>query len=179
MRIMLIAACIMAGGATLLGGCSGKSDGSKGSSTTTTVTSTSTASFAPATPKPGLWEMTASAAGMPAPMRTRVCIGAPAPGANPFTPPPQAGQSCGRNNVTRTASGYAIDVECTMNGVTMQTKGQVTGDLASSFKTETTTRMSGPNIPAALQSPHASTVEAHFVGACPAGVKPGMVSQAG
>ena len=180
-RTIIKVACVAVSGAALLAACSGKpgASGAKTSSTTSTTTSATAAAAAPAAPKVGLWEMTAAAEGMPGPMKTKMCIGAPEPGSTPFAPPPQPGQTCAKRNVVRTATGYTIDVECAMNGMTLQTTGEVSGDFASSFKTVTTTKMSGANVPAQMQTAHTSTVEARYLGACPAGVKPGMVSRAG
>lgn len=131
------------------------------------------------TPRPGLWAMTVSAEGMPRPMTTQVCIGAPAPGANPFVPPPQPGQACTKQSVTQTASGYAIDMQCSMNGMTMVATGEVSGDLSTSYRTVMRTKMSGPGIPAAMQVGRTSRMESKYLGSCPAGMRPNTVRAAG
>ena len=158
-----------------LAACSGKHDATSGNAADATAAATPTM----ATPKPGLWQMTVAAAGMPSPMTTQVCVGAPAPGVNPFSPPPQRGQACSKNSFTKTAAGYSIDTECTMNGMTMSSKGEVSGDFSSAYTIAMKTKMTGANIPAAMQAERASTVTAKYVGACPSGMAPGTTKQAG
>ena len=174
------ATVFMLGAAALLAACSGKSGGSS-SSTTTSSSSTTTASApaAGAFPKAGLWEMSATSSMTPTPMKTKVCMGMPAPGSNPFAPPKSsaAGGACAKNEVTKTADGYAIDMQCAQNGMTMATTGTVTGDFSSSYKTVMTTKMTGANVPAMMQNGTTSTVEAKYLGACPSGMSPGAVSQ--
>ena len=178
MRTTIIAGCLALGSGALLGACSAKHDAANTTASTTSSTTTATAPMTSAMPKAGLWEMTVTGAGMPAPMKTKACLGgAPAPGANPFTPPAQPGQTCAKNSVVKTAAGYSIDTECTMNGMTMSTKGDVTGDFSSDYKTVMTTKMTGANVPAMMQTARTSTAEAKYLGACPADMKPGMAAQ--
>ena len=173
-----VMAVLMLGGVGLLGACSAKHDTSTTTTTTTTASTTAPAVAAMA-PKAGLWEMTVSGGGMPASMKTKICIGAPTPGVatNSFTPPPQPGQTCARNNVVKTATGYAVDMECAMNGMTMTTTGDVTGDFTSDYKTVMTTKMTGANVPAMMQTEHTSTSEAKYLGQCPAGMAPGTATR--
>ena len=116
--------------------CSGKHDAASGNVADSNAAATPTM----ATPKPGLWQMTVTAAGMPNPMTTQVCVGAPAPGVNPFSPPPQPGQACSKNAFTKTASGYSIDAESMMNGMMMSTTGEVSGDFSSAYTIAMKTR---------------------------------------
>ncbi|MET0272254.1 MAG: DUF3617 family protein [Phenylobacterium sp.] len=123
-------------------------------------------------PKAGLWELTVTAAALPEATKMQVCVGEPTPGSNPFTPP-QPNQTCAKNNVVRTAGGYAIDMECASSGMTMAIKGDVTGDFSSAYRVDMTTTLSGANVPAG-QPPIKSAVDAKYVGACPAGMTPGQ-----
>lgn len=165
----------MAAAASLLalGACSGKSDKAAGGATD----AGGALAAAPKMPKAGLWKMTVTAAGMPQPVKMEVCMGAPAAGSNPFAPPAQPGQSCSKNLVSPTASGYAVDMECAANGMTMAIAGTVSGDFSSHYRTELVTKMSGPNLPPAAQAPIKSSVESTYAGACPAGMKPGESRQ--
>lgn len=163
-------------GLLLLGACSDKTD-KAGNATTADASVSSPAEAAKRMPKAGLWEMTVTAAGMPAPMTMRTCLAAPAPGSNPFAPPPQPGQSCAKNKIAPTATGYSIDMECTTSGVTMAIAGTVSGDFSSSFRTDLTTKMSGGGIPTASAQSVKSSVDAKYLGACPADMKPGEVKQ--
>jgi len=170
----------MAGAVLLLGACSGgkpeggAADGNAAASTEAAPGSASAEGSAPASPKEGLWEMKVTAAGAPQPQVMKVCVGAPAPGSNGFTPPPSAGQSCSKNSVTKTADGYAIDSECTASGMTVTSKGTVTGDFSTSYAVDMSSKMSGPNIPAAAQQEMKTKIEAQYLGACPADMKPGQ-----
>jgi len=166
---------LMAATASLLalGACSGKSDHAAGN----TAVGTDAVAAVSKMPKAGLWKMTVTAAGMPQPVKMEVCMGEPTAGSNPFAPPAQPGQNCSKNLVSPTASGYAIDMECASNGMTMAIAGTVSGDFASSYRTELTTKMSGPNLPPAAQTPIKSSVESTYAGACPAGMKPGESRQ--
>ncbi len=176
MRTTIIATYLVLGAASLAG-CSAKQNGATSSASSTTTTPSTPAAVASNMPKPGLWQMTVTGSSMPSPMTTKMCMGAPTPGANPFTPPPQAGQTCAKNAVTKTADGYAIDQQCTVNGMTMSTKGSVSGDFSSSYKTVMTSKMTGANVPTMMQTERTSTAEAKYLGACPADMQPGAVSQ--
>ena len=174
MRRTIIAIYLVLGAASIAG-CSAKQEGTTTSASSTTTTTSSV--VASNMPKPGLWQMTVTGSSMPSPMTTKMCMGAPTPRANPFTPPPQAGQTCAKNAVTKTANAYAVDTECTVNGMTMSTKGSVSGDFSSSYKMVMTSKMTGANVPAMMQAERTSTAEAKYLGACPADMKPGTVSQ--
>lgn len=161
-----------------LGACSGKSDQAGGNTTTTTTTSTTTPAAAAARmPKAGLWEMTVTAASLRAPMKSQICMPEPTPGSNPFAPPTQSGQTCAKNVITPTATGYTLDMDCEMSGMKVAIAGTVSGDFTTNFKTETTTTMSGPNVPPAAAKGVKSTLEAKYIGACPSGMKPGESKQ--
>lgn len=175
-----LAACTAAG-ALMLSACSGGEKANDGAAANDTAAAgdTATASVdAPPAPKAGLWEMKITAAGMPAPQATKVCVGEPAPGTNAFTPPPGAGQTCAKNSVTKVAAGYEIDSECTIQGMTATSKGSLTGDFSSAYKIEMATKMSGPNLPAAAQQEVKTVIDAKYLGDCPADMKPGQ-SQTG
>jgi hypothetical protein len=160
-----------------LGACSGKSDQAGGNASgSTAVPATQEAAIA-RMPKAGLWKMTVTAAGMPQPMTMRTCFGEPAPGANPFAPPPQPGQNCSKNSIVPTADGYTIDMACTANGMGMAIQGTVSGDFSTRYKTELTTKMSGPNLPPAAQQAVKSSADAEYLGACPADMKVGETKQ--
>lgn len=159
MRMTMWAAGVALAGVLVLGGCSGaKKEGAAPS-----------VQAAAKTPKPGLWEIKASAMGVAGPAM-KVCVGEAKPGDNPFVQK-QAGADCAKNNVTETADGYDIDMECKVNGMTVATTGKVTGDFSSAYKVEMATKMSGPNIPATMQQGTTSVVDAKYLGACPEGMK--------
>ncbi|KRA84408.1 DUF3617 domain-containing protein [Altererythrobacter sp. Root672] len=154
-------ACSAALGALLLSACSGSGDaGSSGEAAEVNAL------------KPGLWELTTTVPNTPKPLTTKVCIGEAVPGSNSFAPP--ATGDCAKNELTKTADGLALDMECTNSGMTTTTKGTITGDMTSTYKVEMTTKTSGPNMPAAAQVEISSTVEGKYLGDCPADMKPGQ-----
>lgn len=161
----------MIAGLLLLGACSGKSD-TAGNEAAVAANTTQAAAVA-RMPKAGLWEMTITAAGLPAPMKMQTCLGEPVPGSNPFAPPAPPGQSCARNKITPTSDGYTIDMECAANGMTTSVAGTVAGDFNSKYRVDLTTKVAGANIPAAAQKEVKSAVDATYAGACPAGMKVG------
>lgn len=169
MRTKIVTALLV--GVTLLGGCSKKSTTPTTGGLTGGVAGQGAATGAKM-PKPGLWAMTISGDTLPKPMKSQICVGAPAPGTNPFAPPPQVGQHCAKSAFTPTASGYSIDLECAMNGVTMVSKGEVSGDFSSHYTTAMTVKMTGAQIPPSMQVDHHSTVDSTYVGACPTGMAP-------
>lgn len=173
MRFSLIAGAASAG-LLLLTACSGgeKAEGNATASTETQTTGQQAASAGGAMPKAGLWELKVSAAGAPA-QTTKVCTGEVPAGSNPFAPP-TPGQNCSKNNVTKTADGYAIAMECTVNGMTVASNGTVSGDMSSAYKVEMTTTMGGANLPAAAQREMKTVIDAKYAGACPAGMQPGQ-----
>lgn len=158
-------------GLLLLGACSGKSD-TAGNEAAIASNTTQAAAVA-RMPKAGLWEMTMTAAGLPAPMKMQTCLGEPAPGSNPFAPPAPPGQNCARNKITPTSDGYTIDMECSANGMTTSVAGTVAGDFNSKYRVDLTTKVAGANLPAAAQKEVKSAVDSTYVGACPAGMKVG------
>jgi hypothetical protein len=121
--------------------------------------------------------MTVSTDSMPTPMKSTMCMGAPAPGTNPFVPPAQPGQNCSKSSFIKTATGYTVDMECSVNGMTMISKGDVGDDFSSNYKTVIKTKMTGANIPAMMQNERTSTVDAKYLGPCPSGMQPGTMKQ--
>lgn len=124
------------------------------------------------TPKPGLWTMTVTASGIPRPMASKSCVGAPKPGDIPFAPPPRSGLSCTKTSLTTTATGLAVATTCTAESMTIAMTGKITGDLTTSYTNVMTTRVSGPNLPPGVPTEHSMTLTAKYLGACPAGMAP-------
>lgn len=182
MRARFLACTVFPGllalpGMLALGACSGKDAGN--TAATNLAGGEAPAAVAAARmPRPGLWEMTVTAAGLPQPMKISTCVAKTPPGTNPFAPPTQPGQSCSKNAFVATASGYTIDMTCTVNNVGMDVKGTVGGDFDTKYQTRITTRLTGANLPAAAQQAMESTIDATYVGACPADMKPGDSRQA-
>jgi|GEM_PF-733301 len=174
MRITSIVA-ISGAGLMLLSACSGGETTAENASTTSAAPAEAeSAAAGNAMPKAGLWEMKITAAAMPQPQTTKLCVGETAANSNPFAPPPTPGQTCARNNVTKTATGYSIDMECSANGMTMTSIGTVSGDMASAYKVEMATKIGGANVPAAAQQEMKTVIDAKYLGDCPADMQPGQ-----
>ncbi|MES2059296.1 MAG: DUF3617 family protein [Pseudomonadota bacterium] len=169
MRTNSLSACAIAG-LFLLGACSGGNKANDTASKDGGAPAAPAAAAAVKMPKAGLWEIKTTSMGVTVPA-VKVCVGETKPGENPFMAK-QPGMNCAKNNVTSTAGGYDIDAECTMNGMTVATKGSVTGDMSSAYKVEMTSKMSGANLPAAAQQETKMVMDATYQGACPATVQP-------
>ena len=179
MRSFIIAPLALA---TALAACSGGTPAGNqtaaGGNATSTTASTETASAEGDYPKvrPGAWEMKMAMpgpSGNPIDATMKMCVGEPKPGENPFAPKTVAGTTC-TNEVKSTSSGWEVASECTGDGVTTKTKGIVTGDPQSAYKSVLTSTSTGENVPPYLQKETETTIEARRLGDCPAGVNPGQ-----
>lgn len=121
------------------------------------------------TRKAGLWEMTMSD-GKEQPVKTRQCIdektdrelqriGQSMPGAN-----------CSKNSFRKDGSQYIGESVCKMMSSTITSRSVTTGDFNSKYRTEVESRYDPP-----FMGMHGdkTVIESRYVGACPAGWKPG------
>lgn len=155
---------IVAATAALAAACSNSDTAKNGESSATPASAA-----APQAPRAGLWEQTTSGGMTPSPMTVKVCVGEPAPGANPFETPPAAGADC-----TRSGTATDFSMTCTTNGMTVVSSGKVTGDMNSAYKVEAETKTTGPNVPPQMADLK-MTIDAKRIGDCPAGVQPGAI----
>ncbi|MGH6986192.1 MAG: DUF3617 domain-containing protein [Caulobacteraceae bacterium] len=124
--------------------------------------------------KPGWWRMAMTISGSPqGPLHptTYVCVG---PGDRLGSPvgvhePP----NCPRKGAERISAGWRFQSECKVGPMTISTEGTVTGNLNSGYSVEVTTRMSPPPTP--QMSEINTHIDAKWLGACPAGKKPGDI----
>ena len=127
--------------------------------------------------KAGLWEMTMQ---MSAPMQMTVTskqctdaseekAGAAFRSNGPTMP---GGVDCKAGvPLPAPGGGWSYSSVCTMKSMTMTTSGVAKGDFNSGYHMESTTRMSPAPIPQLAES-H-MTMDAKWVGPCPADIKPG------
>lgn len=80
------------------------------------------------------------------------------------------GASCSKSEVTRTATGFENEVECDMDGSKLRSKGSFTGDFSSAFSGTVTTTVTPPLFGAPSTT---TTIQAKYVGPCPADMQPG------
>jgi len=126
-----------------------------------------------AAPQPGLWQQTISGGAIPSPMTVKMCVGPAVEGENAFTTP-QTGATCTENTARTTATGAEFRSVCTTQGMTVTSKGKVTGDMRNSYKVEIATNTTGANVPAQMAS-MSMTIDATRLGDCPTGVEPNSI----
>jgi hypothetical protein len=121
--------------------------------------------------KSGLWEVSMSSAQMPAPMVSRQCVDEKT---DDFARrPQQGGEKCSKQSARREGGSVVVESVCQIEGSTATSRGVFSGDFASAYKGEMTTRFSPPM--------HGMTeskmnFQARLVGPCAPGQKPGDVS---
>ncbi|MDP1736907.1 MAG: DUF3617 family protein [Caulobacter sp.] len=113
----------------------------------------------------GLWEVTVQ--GMPAAART--CIDDKTQSDNAVLGQGADTRNCSRNTWRRIPGGIAFEFACDNDGMKMASKGTVTGDFNSAYRVEAD--LSGSRDGQAFSQKQ--VIDARYVGACPAGMKPG------
>jgi Protein of unknown function (DUF3617) len=88
-----------------------------------------------------------------------------------------AAQSCTQRKVSPSPGGFTVDSVCAFNGATTTTHAVIAGDFNSAYTVQATSTRSGgrpmPGMPAGGTS-HMS-LSAKWLGACPAGTRPGDI----
>lgn len=119
--------------------------------------------------KPGLWETKSS--GAEGQTVAKQCVG---PGTDQSAVGGVAGGACSKIQVSKTATGYAIETECTVGPIKAAGTSVITGDFDTAIRTEGTTRLSG--VPGQTGTVERKlVVEARRLGECEAGQKPGDI----
>ena len=130
------------------------------------------------TRKPGLWEIrlidTATKA---AGLTMQQCTDAATDKDLTSNLSPMAKQTCAKSDVRKTAAGYMTDAVCTVNGMSMTTHSDITGDFDSAYSMNVTSKASGT--PNGVPRETAMTVEAKWLGPCKPGQKPGDIVMPG
>ncbi|MBV9555701.1 MAG: DUF3617 family protein [Pseudolabrys sp.] len=131
--------------------------------------------------KPGLWSITLGMKGMPAAaagmMTSQHCIDASVDQMrNPVTGNARTEQ-CSKLTFDKTPTGYTFDSTCQMDGGTIQTHGIVTGSFDSAYQMDMTTKHLG-SVPAGMPAESHMTIDAKWISACGAGMRPGDVLMA-
>jgi hypothetical protein len=119
----------------------------------------------------GLWETGVDVSGMK--VTTQICMdGSEASSRRAFTPPSReqaqaaAERSCEKQDIHPIPGGYSVETICTNRGRVTHVSGTVTGDFRTRYATDMTIVSDG-------RPPQSMHLEAHRVGECPAGMKPG------
>lgn len=156
--------------ALALAGCSDRSETASGASADAAPSAT-----APARdrhPLPGLWETTFT--GAPGVMTMKICVGPPEGDDNPFAPPAE-GADCSNPEIRDIPGGLSFEGTCTTSGMTVASRGTVTGDLRSAYRVEMTATTTGAALPPGMPAETTLRIDARRLGDCPAGVEPGAI----
>lgn len=130
------------------------------------------------TRKPGLWEIRMlDAATKAAGMTMQQCTDAATDKDLTSNLSPMAKQTCSRNDVRKTAAGYMADAVCTVNGMSMTSHSDVTGDFNSAYTVQVTSKVSGA--PGGVPRETTITIEAKWLGPCKPDQKPGDIVMPG
>jgi hypothetical protein len=141
-----------------------------------TVPATDAAAVDLPTRKAGLWEMKMVRTGGSIPdMTMQHCTDASTDKqmSTSFSP---GKETCAKQDIQKTATGYVSDSVCTVAGMTVTSHAEITGDFNSAYTVKSTahTERAGS---AAKES--ATMVEAKWLGACKADQKPGDIVMPG
>lgn len=123
------------------------------------------------TRKPGLWEMTINAPGSPASPPIKQCIDEKTDKLAESTAAP--GATCSKREIRKVATGYEIESVCSIQGMTAEGKGTITGDFTTAIKMDMTTSIKMPNMPNPMVQK--MVIETKRTGDCAAGQSPGDI----
>ncbi len=130
------------------------------------------------TRKAGLWELKMLRTGSPVPeMSMQHCTDETTDKKMTTQLSPMAKQNCSKNDTQKTATGYVTDSVCSYGGTTMTSHSEVTGDFNSAYSVKVTSH--NDNAPAGAPRDSNMTLEAKWLGACPADQKPGDIVMPG
>jgi Protein of unknown function (DUF3617) len=123
--------------------------------------------------KAGLWEIKMVRTGSPLPAITmQHCTDATTDRDMNGVASPTAQQACSKQDLRKTATGYASDTVCTVAGRTITSHSDVTGDFNSAYTVTTVSHSEGGSAGARDST---SKIEAKWIGACKPDQKPGDV----
>ena len=127
--------------------------------------------------KAGLWEMKMVRTGGSMPeMTMQHCTDATTDKqmSTSFSP---GKETCAKQDIQKTATGYASDSVCSVAGMTITSHADITGDFNSAYTVKSTSRTEGG--PSGVPRDGTTTIEAKWLGACKADQKPGDIVMPG
>ncbi len=126
--------------------------------------------------KPGLWEMKIVKTGSVLPdMTMQHCTDETTDKDMSNTVSPMAKQVCSKQDVQKTATGYATDSVCTVAGISVTSHSEILGDFNSAYSVKTTAHIQRGDKPIDT----VTTIEAKWLGACKPDQKPGDIIMPG
>jgi hypothetical protein len=126
--------------------------------------------------KAGLWEMKVLSGGSVPEMTMQQCTDETTDKDLATAMSPVAKDICSKQDIQKTATGYATDSVCGVAGMTIKSKAEITGDFNSAYTVKSTSHSEGGRA-----GPHDSTttIEAKWLGACKADQKAGDIMMPG
>jgi hypothetical protein len=123
--------------------------------------------------KSGLWEIKTSMPDMPANMQQgpmKACVDEKTDDMTQQVADAEAKKNCSKSDIKRDGDRWLIHSVCKEQGITMTTDGVFTGKFDSAYKAEMKASYQPP-----IQGMSSSrmVMDARYLGACPAGMKPG------
>ena len=130
------------------------------------------------TRKAGLWEIKMARTGGPLPeMTMQHCTDETTDKQMTSTFQPMSKEVCSRNDTVKTGTGYTTDSVCTINGMSITSHADITGDFNSAYTVKVTSHSQGGAAGASRDS--GMTLEAKWIGACKADQKAGDIVMPG
>ena len=127
--------------------------------------------------KAGLWEMKMVRTGSPMPeMTMQHCTDASIDKEMNNSIAPAAKQMCSRQDIHKTATGFASDSVCNVAGMSITSHAEIVGDFNAAYTVKSTSHSEGG--PAGVRDT-TTTVEAKWLGACKPDQKPGDIVMPG
>jgi Protein of unknown function (DUF3617) len=128
--------------------------------------------------KAGLWEMKVVRAGAPTPETTmQHCTDETTDKEMGSSFSPASKDTCSKQDIQKTATGYVTDSVCTVAGMTITSHSEIIGDFNSAYTVKATSHSQGG--PAAVPRDSTTTIEAKWLGACKSDQKPGDIMMPG
>jgi hypothetical protein len=126
--------------------------------------------------KPGLWQMSMTIAGHP--MATKQCVDAVTDRQMMQSSFARNADKCSSLTSSRSGSTITVDATCALNGgVVTRTHAVIAGDFQSEYTVDANTDISGG--PAQMPKHSQIKQDVKWIGACPAGMKPGDMQMPG
>jgi len=132
------------------------------------------------TRKAGLWELKVlRAAGASVPeMSMQHCTDATTDKKMSTSFSPSGNDTCAKQEIQKTATGYVSDSVCAVGGVTITSHAEITGDFNSAYTVKSTSQTDRGGS-SSLPRDSTTTIEAKWLGACKADQKPGDIMMPG
>lgn len=124
--------------------------------------------------KPGLWQMTVSMQGSPMPpMTSKYCIDAATESALISAGQNAANKMCSSETIHMNGSTGTVDATCKFGAMTSTSHTVIAFVGNAAYHSETSSHFSPA--PPHVKSDHVTINDAKWMGACPAGMKPGDI----